>query len=97
MLPSYIEGFSNIVLEAMARGTPVLANSVLGIHDLIKDGETGFIMENNSPECIAKNVIRVLAHPNINEITKNARALIEEKYNYLAAVDGYRIILSSTF
>ena len=35
-------------------GTPVLATSVGGAPDLIKDDETGFIMEGNSPECIAK-------------------------------------------
>ena len=97
VLPSYTEGLPNIMLEAMACGTPVLATPVGGIPDIIKDGETGFLMENNSPEGIAENVIRALAHPNINEITKNARALIEENYNYQAAVDGYRIILSSTF
>ena len=97
VLPSYTEGLPHTILEAMACGTPVLATPVGAIPDVIKDGETGFIMENNSPECIAKNIVRALAHPNINEIIKNARALIEENYNYQAAVDGYRIILSSTF
>ena len=97
VLPSYTEGLPYTLLEAMACGTPVLATPVGAIPDVIKDGETGFIMENNSPECIAENIVRALAHPNINEITKNARALVEEKYNYQAAVDGYRIILSSTF
>lgn len=97
VLPSYTEGLPNIMLEAMACGTPILATPVGAIPDIIKEEKTGFLMENNSPECIAKNIVRALAHPNINEIIKNARALIEEKYNYQAAVDGYRIILSSTF
>ena len=97
VLPSYTEGLPHTLLEAMACGTPVLATPVGAIPDVIKEGETGFIMENNSPECIAKNIVRALAHPNINEIIKNACALIEENYNYQAAVDGYRIILSSTF
>jgi len=94
VLPSYIEGIPNIVLEAMACGTPILATPVGAIPDVIKDCETGFIMENNSPEFIAKNVIRALNYPDLGRVVKNARALIEEKYTYEAAVERYRNILS---
>ena len=95
VLPSYTEGLPNIMLEAMACGTPVLATPVGAILDVIKDGETGFILENNSPECIAKNIIRVLNYQNLEEIVKNARKVIEERYNYDAAVERYKRILSN--
>lgn len=95
IVPSFIEGVPVIVLEAMACGTPVLATPVGSIPDVIKDGETGFIMENNSPECIAQNIIRALNHPNLEEITRNARALVEREYTYEASVEGYRNILAS--
>ena len=86
VLPSCTEGLPAIVQEAMACGTPVLATAVGGIPDLIKDGETGFIMEDNSPQCIAENVIRALNHPGLEEIARNARLLIEEEYSYQAMV-----------
>lgn len=94
VLPTYSDSFPTIILEATACGTPVLATPVGGIPDVIKDGETGFIMESNSPECIAKNVIRALEHPDLEGIVKNARKLIEEKYTYEAAVERYRGILN---
>jgi len=94
-LPSYTEGLPNIMLEAMACGTPVLATAVGAIPDVIKDNETGFIMEDNSPECIARNVIRALSHPDLSKIAKNARALVEKEYTYEAAVERYRNILAS--
>ena len=95
ILPSYSEGLPTTVLEAMACGTIVLATPVGGVPDLIKDGETGFIMETNSPECIAENVMRALEHPDLDEIMKNARKLIEEDYTYEAAVKRYRGILGN--
>ena len=95
VIPSYTETGPFIALEAMACGTPVLATSVGLIPDIAKDGETGFILENNSPECIAKNAIRVLECPNLEEIAKNARRLVEKEFTYEAAVDRYRKILNS--
>ena len=92
VIPSDYEGLSNLILEAMACGTIVLATPVGGIPDLIREGETGFIMENNSPECIAENAIRVLGNQNLNQISENARILIEQKYTYQAAVERYRSI-----
>ena len=69
----------------MGCGTPVLATSVGGAPDLIKDGETGFIMKDKSPECIAENVMRALEHPNPERIVKNARALVEREFTYEVA------------
>lgn len=95
VLPSYSEGLPNIVSEAMACGTLVLATPVGGVPDLIKDGETGFIIEDNTPECIAKNVIRALNYSDLDRIVKNARKRIEEKYTYEAAVERYKKILKN--
>jgi glycosyltransferase involved in cell wall biosynthesis len=93
VIPSLTEGLPNIMLEAMACGTPVLATPVGAIPDLIKDGETGFIMENNSPECIAKNIIRALNHPDLEEISNNARKLVEHEFTFEKAVERFRIII----
>jgi len=94
VLPSYTEGLPNIMLEAMACGTPVLATPVGAVPDIIKDGETGFIMEDNSAECIADNIARALGHPRLQEIADKARALVEKEFNFEKAVERYRRIVS---
>lgn len=93
IIPSYSEGLPNIMLEAMACGTPVLASPVGTIPDVIKDGETGFIVKDNSPACIAETVMRALEHPDLEGIVENARAMVEQEFTYEAAVERYRKIL----
>lgn len=93
VLPSYSEGLPGIILESMACGTPVLATDVGGVTDIITDGETGFILKNNSPICIAESIERALTHPNLNSISKNAKELIEREFSYKATSERYKKIL----
>lgn len=93
VVPSYTEGLPNIILEAMACGTPVLANPVGAIPDIIKDGDTGFLMENNSPECIASNIIRALEHPDPKGIAQRARALVEHEFTFERTAERWRKML----
>jgi len=92
VIPSYTEGLVNVMLEAMACGTPVLATAVGAIPDVIKDDKTGFILEDNSPETIVKGIIRVLSHPNLEQIVANASTMVEREYTFEAAVERYRKI-----
>ncbi len=93
VLASYSEGLPAIVQEAMACGVVVLATPVGGIPDLVKDGETGFILEDDSPECIARNVIRVSERPDLEEISRNARRLIEKEYTFNVISDKWQRLL----
>lgn len=93
VLPSYTEGLPNIMLEAMACGTPVLATPVGAIPDVIIDDKTGFIMESNSPECIAENVIRALNSPDLELIAENGRRFVEGVFTFEKAVKDWKGIL----
>lgn len=95
VIPSYTEGLPNILLEAMACGTPVLTTPVGSIPYLIQDGITGFIMRDNSPECIAKSILAALESPDLGRVAVNGKILIENQYNFEKAVEGYRAVVES--
>lgn len=95
VVPSYTEGLPNIMLEAMACGTPVLATPVGAIPEVIDDGKTGFIMADNSAECIAKNILRALNHPRLEQIAQNGRDLVQKEFTFEKSVAGYRNIFSN--
>lgn len=93
VVPSAFEGLPNIVLESMACGCVVLATGVGGIPDLIQDGVTGFLLDDRSPEAIARGVSLARMHRDCEMIAENARRLIEQQYTFPAAVTRYRRIL----
>ncbi len=95
ILPSYSEGLPNIMLEAMACGTPILASSVGAIPDIIISGENGFLMENNSPESIAINIIRILSRDDLSSITENAKCYIGAKFSYESTTIMWKNVLDN--
>ena len=92
VLSSYTEGLPYTILEAMACGTPVLATPVGAIPDVIVDGKTGFIMGDNSPECIAENVSRALSSPDLEMIAENGRLFVEENFTFEKTVENWKRI-----
>jgi succinoglycan biosynthesis protein ExoA len=60
---SLTEGLPNVVLEALAIGTPVVASAVGGVPELIKDHETGLLVPPADSAALALSVASVLRDP----------------------------------
>ena len=72
VLPSFSEGRANVILEAQACGLPVLATRVGGTPELIRDGETGLLVESGEPEDMACGLRRLLEDEGLRRVLGDA-------------------------
>ena len=56
------DGIPNVLAEAMAVGTPVVATRVSAIPELVEDGVTGTLVEAQDPPAMARAILNVLIH-----------------------------------
>lgn len=83
VLPSLIEGLPGVILEAMILEVPVVAYNVGGISELIKDKNTGFLINGGEENDFVEKVLEVLNPTFLKEKTKiihNAKQLVQENY-----------------
>jgi len=81
VLPSHTEGLPITILEAMAAGRPVIATSVGGIPEVVRDGETGLLVPERDPRRLADAVLRLLETPGLAKAMGEAgRKRIEEAF-----------------
>jgi len=62
VMPSSIDSFGIVFLEAAARNKPVIAGSHGGGSEFISDGENGFIIADDSAEALAQRLRELYAH-----------------------------------
>lgn len=62
MLASEREGWPNVLLEAMACGTPVVATAVGGIPEIVTSAVAGQVVIDRSPRALADGVLALLAN-----------------------------------
>lgn len=63
VLPSHEEGFSNVILESMAAGLPIVATNVGGNPEAVIDGVTGRLAPAHNPVILAEKMIDLLGNP----------------------------------
>ena len=60
VLPSHTEGMPNVILEAMATRTPIVATAAGGLKEMLTDGENAVIVAMNDPNDLADKIERLM-------------------------------------
>lgn len=80
-MPSIQEGLGLSILEAMAKGLPVVASDVGGIYTLIKHGQNGLLVPPRDEDALAEAILEILNNPSLAEEMGNiSKELVKEKF-----------------
>jgi glycosyltransferase involved in cell wall biosynthesis len=80
--PSLAEGMSNVLLEAMACGLPVIATRTGAAEDIIQDSVNGLLVDAGSAEQICDAVRKIISDEEfVFRLGMSARTTIEENYS----------------
>lgn len=88
------EPFGLVVPEANACGVPVIAYKHGAMQELIKDGENGYLIENEDFNELLNNIKEVYKAPaeKYKELRQNCRQIVELNYTKKTMVDNYEKI-----
>ncbi len=76
------EGIPVVLMEALARGLPVLTTYHSGIPELVQDGVSGFLVSERDPDALVTKLKFFLEHPEIwREMGKAGRRHVEEHHD----------------
>jgi glycosyltransferase involved in cell wall biosynthesis len=78
-----VDGLPNVALEAMAAGRPLVATRVGGLPQLVRDGETGLLVDEADSAGLADAILSLAHDPAVGEqLGERARAEIRERRSW---------------
>jgi glycosyltransferase involved in cell wall biosynthesis len=97
VLPSLTEGISLTLLEAMARGLPVVATRVGGNPEVVIDGETGYLVPPLDPASLAERMLELLRQPDLAAaMGRRGRARVVAHFQVSKMVARYESLYHDT-
>src|SRR5207244_8567887 len=83
VMPSRLEGFGLVALEAALMARPVVAARVGGLPEVVLHEQTGLLVAANDSQALAQAIVRLLEYPNIaRQMGRAARDWARQKFNW---------------
>ncbi|AHX77595.1 TPA: lipopolysaccharide N-acetylglucosaminyltransferase [Salmonella enterica subsp. enterica] len=99
VIPSqFQEPFCMVAIEAMGAGKPVLVSTRGGMTEFVKEGDTGFhLQELMTPETIARDINKALASPDLNDVALRGQRCVEEKFPWEKVTQRFEKVVNNWF
>jgi glycosyltransferase involved in cell wall biosynthesis len=80
----------------MSMGIPSVGTDVVGIKDLILNGSTGYLADEEDYKGLANAVINLLSNPQLlSEFSENSKRITRENFNFNNGIKEYQEFYSS--
>jgi glycosyltransferase involved in cell wall biosynthesis len=98
IVPSLVESFGQVAVEALACETPVVCFNCSGLTDVVIDGESGLLATPYSTEDLAENIknMILLSKENRLALGQNGRRHVIQKFSYPVISKQYNRIVNDT-
>lgn len=95
ILPSECEPFGLVLIEAMARGIPVIATRAGGVPEIVVQGETGLMVPPNDPQALADAIRYMEDNPLMRlQMGETARLRAQKFFDQKIMLDAYQRLYS---
>ncbi len=95
VLASKIEGVPGVIMEAASQKVPSIATNVGGVSEVIKDGETGFIIDNFDKSDFKMRLTSLIFDTELNKrMGENAYRLVERDFNPMQNAQKFETLYS---
>jgi colanic acid/amylovoran biosynthesis glycosyltransferase len=89
------DNLPTVIMEAMAAGVPVVSTSTAGVPEMVVDGETGLLVEQKSPDALARAIRFFLENPaDAERMGGVARSRCLERFDIHRTTETLRRLLS---
>lgn len=88
VMPSYREGLSRSIMEAMACGIPIIASKIRGNVDLVKDGYNGYLVDSDDFVKISDRVIELTKYKSKRRKMSDINLEIVKQYDCKNIIDN---------
>ncbi|HCU70325.1 MAG TPA: hypothetical protein DIC35_01050 [Candidatus Moranbacteria bacterium] len=95
VLPSFNEGMSNAMLEALASGLPIIATKTGGTEELVREGINGFTVKMKNADHLADKIEEIIKDRDLAEKMGNMSRLEAQKRGWKEVSEQYASLYGS--
>lgn len=95
VLPSYHEGLSRVLMEALAMGKPIITSDIPGCRETVKNGINGFLIKPKDSSSLVEAINKFISLSQAEKIRmgEEARKYAEERFDIKDVIKIYEKII----